>query len=433
MKNCNIIKQKKSREGVRMIEAIESVLIDYGANERISLLLSNIIAVMWIVGISFAADKVIQKFLLKYVKKYIKNTRFKWDDILLQKKIFQRLAHIVPFAIIHISAPLFPAYKVLIQKIAFTCMVIIILPTASKFLDAINEIYCRYEISKVRPIKGYLQVISIILYIVGTIIIISVLIDRSPWILLSGIGAATAVLMLIFQNSILGLVSSIQLTTNNMLQIGDWIEMPKFGADGDVMEISLHTVKVQNFDKTITTIPTYAMISESFRNWRGMKESGVRRIKRAINIDITSIKFCNEELLERLEKVPYLKEYIVSKRAELDDYKQGYRENIAGISKGVGLTNIGIFRVYVENYLKNHPNICDNLTQIVRQLPPTETGLPIEVYAFINKTDWEEYEIIQAEIFDHIFAVVPEFDLRIYQEPSSYDFNMKYLLNNKGQ
>lgn len=408
-----------------MIEMIQNLLMNYGVNHRISLLLSNIIAVIWVVVISMAADKIIQKFLLKYVKVYVKNSRFKWDDILLEKRIFERLAHIVPFAIIHISASFFPSYKVLIQKIAFACIVIIILPTASKFLDAVNEIYSRYEISKVRPIKGYLQVISIIIYIVGTIIIISVLIDRSPWILLSGIGAATAVLMLIFQNSILGLVSSIQLTSNNMLQIGDWIEMPKFGADGDVLEISLHTVKVQNFDKTITTIPTYAMISESFRNWRGMKESGVRRIKRAINIDITSIKFCNEDLLERLGKIPYLKDYISSKRIELADYKQGYRENIAGISKSVGLTNVGIFRVYVENYLKNNPNISDNLTQIVRQLPPTETGLPIEIYGFINKTDWEAYEAIQADIFDHIFAVVPEFDLRIYQEPSSYDFNVR--------
>lgn len=412
-----------------MIESIESLLTNYGVSERISLFLSNIIAFMFVLGISFAVDKVIQKFLLKYVKLYIKNTRFKWDDILMQKRIFERLAHIVPFGIIHISASLFPSYEVFIQKIAFTCIVIIILPTASRFLDAVNEIYSSFEISKVRPIKGYLQVVSIIIYIIGTIIIISVLIDRSPWILLSGIGAATAVLMLIFQNSILGLVSSIQLTSNNMLQIGDWIEMPKFGADGDVIEISLHTVKVQNFDKTITTIPTYAMITESFRNWRGMKESGVRRIKRAINIDITSIKFCNEELLERLENVPYLKEYICSKRMELADYKQGHRENIAGISKGVGLTNIGIFRVYVENYLKNNPNISGNLTTIVRQLPPMETGLPIEIYAFINKTDWEEYEAIQADIFDHIFAVVPEFDLRIYQEPSSYDFNMKYIAN----
>lgn len=414
-----------------MIETIKSLLMNYGINQRIALFLSNIIAVISVVVVSLAVDKIIQKFLLKYVKKYIKNTRFKWDDILLEKRIFESLAHIVPFAIIHISAALFSTYKILIQKIAFSCIVIIILPTASKFLDAVNEIYSRYEISKVRPIKGYLQVVSIIIYIVGTIIVVSVLIDRSPWILLSGIGAATAVLMLIFQNSILGLVSSIQLTSNNMLQIGDWIEMPKYGADGDVLEITLHTVKVQNFDKTITTIPTYAMISESFRNWRGMKESGVRRIKRAINIDITSIKFCNEELLKRLEVVPYLKEYISGKRIELADYKQGYRENISGISKGVGLTNMGIFRVYVENYLKNNPNISDDLTTIVRQLPPTETGLPIEIYAFINKTDWEEYETIQADIFDHILAVAPEFDLRIYQEPSSYDFNMKYIANTK--
>ncbi|HCW05372.1 MAG TPA: mechanosensitive ion channel protein MscS [Clostridium sp.] len=412
-----------------MIEMIKGIFMDYGANEGMAQVLSNVIAVITIIAISLVADKAIQKILLRYVRLYVEKTKFKWDDVFLEKKVFESIAHIVPFAIIHVSASIFPAYQVLIQKIAFTCIVIIILPTVSKTLDAINEIYSSFEISKVRPIKGYLQVISIIIYIVGAIITISVLIDRSPLILLSGIGAATAVLMLIFQNSILGLVSSIQLTSNNMLQIGDWIEMPKYGADGDVLEISLHTVKVQNFDKTITTIPTYAMISESFRNWRGMKESGARRIKRAINIDITSIKFCNEELLERLEKNPYLKEYLRSKKEELANYNKEYREKNNTSGEGRRLTNIGVFRVYVENYLKNNPNISDNMTRIVRQLPPTETGLPLEIYAFINKIVWKDYESIQADIFDHILAIVPEFDLRVYQEPSSYDFNINYISN----
>lgn len=406
-----------------MIELIKNLLIYYGVNQKFTLYLSNIIAVIIIIIISLVVDTIVRKVLLKYLQAYVNKTKVKWDDILLDGKILQRLAHIVPIGIIHASAPLFPTYQLWIEKISFSFIVIIILLSVNKLFDAINEIYSSYEISKTRPIKGYLQVIQIILYTISIIILISILIDRSPWFLLSGIGAATAIIILIFQNSILGLVASIQITSNNMLQIGDWIEMSKYGADGDVLEISLHTVKIQNFDKTITTIPTHALLSESFRNWRGMQQSGGRRIKRSIYLDMTSIKFCNEEMLKKFEEIQYIKEYLKNKRKEIDKYNKDYNINNSNIVNGRRLTNIGIFRIYIESYLKNHPKISKNMIHIVRQLQPSENGLPIELYAFTNKTEWIEYEGIQADIFDHILAVVPEFDLRIYQCPTGYDLN----------
>ncbi|WP_330389711.1 mechanosensitive ion channel family protein [Cellulosilyticum sp. I15G10I2] len=402
---------------------IEHLLVTHGVHERVVWYLSNVIAVMIVLIISLIVDLIVRKVLLRYIKSYAAKTKAKWDDVLVEKKVFERLARIVPIGIIHAFAPVFPAYEVWIQRIAFSFIVFIVLLAINRFLDAMNTIYLKYEISKIRPIKGYLQVVEIIAYVIGTIVIVSVLIDRSPWILLSGIGAATAVLLLIFQNSILGLVASIQISSNNMLQIGDWIEMPKYGADGDVLEISLHTVKVQNFDKTITTIPTHALISESFKNWRGMQEAGGRRIKRAVYIDVTSIKFCDEAMLERFEKIEYLKAYLQNKRKEIAAYNKIYDVNDPHIVNGRHLTNIGTFRMYIENYLRHHPKVSQDMIHIVRQLPPSENGLPIEIYAFTSEIAWENYESIQADLFDHILAIVPEFDLRIYQRPTGHDFS----------
>ncbi len=406
-----------------MIVWIERLLIGYGVRENLVGYLSNIIAVIFIIIISLTADLIVRKVLLRYLNAYAEKTKVKWDDIVVEKKVFERLARIVPIGVIHALAPIFPAYEVWIQRLAFSFIVLIVLLAIGRCLDAINTIYLNYEVSKIRPIKGYLQVVEIISYMIGIIIIISVLINRSPWILLSGIGAATAVIMLIFQNSILGLVASIQITSNNMLQIGDWIEMPKYGADGDVLEISLHTVKVQNFDKTITTIPTHALISESFKNWRGMQEAGGRRIKRAIYIDVTSVKFCDEETLDRLEKIAYLKAYLQNKRKEIAAYNKDYNINDAHIVNGKHLTNIGTFRIYIESYLKHHPKVSQDMPCLVRQLAASENGLPIEIYAFTSEIAWEDYEGIQADIFDHILAVVSEFDLRIYQRPTGYDLS----------
>lgn len=394
-----------------------------GVGEKLAEYVANGITIVGIIIICLTVDVIVRKIMLKYLQQYAKKTKGKWDDIIVDKNILDKLARIVPLGMIYAFAPIFPSFEIWLQRISFSCIVLIVLIALHRVLDAINDIYSNYEISKIRPIKGYLQVIEIILCIIGTIVIISVLIDRSPWLLISGIGAATAVLMLIFQNSILGLVASIQISSNNMLQIGDWIEMPKYDADGDVIEISLHSVKVQNFDKTITNIPTHALISESFRNWRGMQEAGGRRIKRAVSIDVTSIKFCDEKMLEKLEEIQYIKDYIQMKKVEINQYNKECNVDKSQIINGKNLTNIGIFRVYIENYLKFHPKISKGMTQLVRQLPPNEKGLPIEIYAFTNEIDWDDYEQIQSDIFDHIFAVVPTFELRVYQDPTGYDFN----------
>jgi miniconductance mechanosensitive channel len=260
-----------------------------------------------------------------------------------------------------------------------------------------------------------------VLAVLTVVLIISRLLDKSPWALLSGIGALTAVIMLVFKDSILGFVASVQLTTNDMVRRGDWIEMPKYGADGDVIEVSLNTVKVQNWDKTISTIPTYQLMQDTFKNWRGMSESGGRRIKRALYIDMNSIAFCDEEMLRRFEKIELLKDYLHEKRHE-----------VAATNEGIGdpdmptnlrrLTNVGTFRAYVVAYLRAHPKIHKDMTFLVRQLPPNDTGLPIEIYVFSNDQDWARYEAIQADLFDHFLAVLPEFGLRVFQLPSGADF-----------
>ena len=278
-------------------------------------------------------------------------------------------------------------------------------------LYALNDIYQTFEISKVKPIKGYIQVVNIIIMTFGFILVISNLIGESPLILLSGIGALSAVLMLVFKDSLLGLVAGIQLTSNDMVRVGDWIEMPKFGADGDVIDISLNTVQVQNFDKTITMIPSYALISDSFINWRGMQSSGGRRIKRSLYIDTSSITVCTEEMIEKFVKVHYLSDYIIQKEKEIAEYNAKNEIDRNNPVNGRALTNIGVFRAYISNYLKNHDGINQNMTLIVRQLAHSEHGLPLEIYVFTNSVQWAVYESVQSDIFDHLFAVAPEFGL----------------------
>lgn len=408
-----------------MIELIERWLINYGVNELAANYISNIAAVISITIISIIAYLVTKKLLLKVVKAYISKSKNKWDDVLLEKKLFEQIVLIVPAIVVHASSTVFPLYQSWIQRMASAYMVIIVLFAVDKLLSAIDDIYRKHQGEKAKPIRGYLQVIEIIVFVIGVIIIVGFIINRSPWIMLSGIGAATAIGSLIFKDSILGLVASVQLSVNNMLKLGDWIEMPSYGADGDVIDITLHTVKVQNWNKTISTIPTHALISGSFKNWSAMQEFGGRRIKRHIYIDMTSIKFCDDEMLERFEKIEYLKDYLSNKKKEIEMYNSEHNIDNSSAVNGRHLTNIGIFRAYLTEYLKNHPGLNENMTQMVRQLQPTEYGLPIEVYVFTAGTAWANYERVQSDIFDHIIAVVPEFGLRIYQMPSGYDFGAR--------
>ncbi len=287
---------------------------------------------------------------------------------------------------------------------------------------AINSYYETLPASRERPIKGYIQVLAIIMYIFGTIYAIGMLTGQSPWVILSGIGALTAVILLVFKDTILSFVAGIQISAYDLLHVGDWIEMPQYGADGDVIEIALHTVKVQNWDKTITVIPTYRFTQDAYKNWRGMTQAGGRRIKRAVYIDQNSVKFCDEEMIRRFERIYLIRDYVRQKKAEIEEYNRSIVADTSDVVNGRRMTNLGTFRAYAEAYIQNHPKVNKNLTMMVRHLAPGPNGLPIEIYLFTNDIRWKNYEAIQADIFDHLLAVIHQFDLRIFQNPTGNDF-----------
>lgn len=403
------------------MDLLEKWLIQMGIDATWSVYLANAIMVVIIIALSIIANFVAKRIVLKIITHYIKSNKVTWDNYLLERKVFHKLSHIVPAIIIYLAAALFPDYQLWIIKGVAIYMIVVVLLVINAFLNALHDIYTTFEISKARPIRGYIQVIKIITFTIGGILLISNLIGESPLILLSGLGALSAVILLIFKDSILGLVAGVQLTSNDMVRVGDWIEMPKYGADGDVIDISLNTVKVQNWDNTITTIPTYALISDSFKNWRGMQTSGGRRIKRSIFIDTSSIEICSPEMIEKFKKIHYLQDYIERKEAEIEQYNIDNNIDRSVKVNGRAMTNIGVFRTYIQNYLDHHPSIHKGMTCMVRQLQSGETGLPLEIYAFTNVTDWGVYEGIQADIFDHILAIAAEFGLRVFQSPTGYD------------
>ncbi|OMF98154.1 mechanosensitive ion channel domain-containing protein [Paenibacillus sp. FSL R7-0337] len=405
---------------------IKENLAGYGVSEQMSVYLSNIIMILFIALLSVVANLVAKKIVLKIIIHIINNNRYTWDNFFLEKKVFHKLSHLAPAFIIYYAAPIFPLYQSFIIKIALTYMIIVTITVFNALLDAIDAIYRTYEVSKIRPIRGYIQVAKIILYIIAAIVVISNLMGQNPLILLSGLGALSAVLMLVFKDSILGLVAGVQLSSNDMVRVGDWIEMPKYNADGNVIDITLNTVKVMNFDKTITMIPSYALISDSFKNWRGMEASGGRRMKRSVCIDTSSICFCTKEMIEEFRKVHYLSDYVTTRLDEINAYNIEHHINMESKVNGRQLTNIGVFREYVQEYLRNHPKIHKDMTLIVRQLEAGDSGLPLEIYAFSNETTWGVYESVQSDIFDHIFAIIPLFGLRVFQNPTGQDIvNLK--------
>lgn len=406
-------------------------LLGLGISQSYSFFINQTLVIAGVLILSYLANLIARKVLLVRLARSIQKSSFKWDDVFLEKRVFKRLFHIVPALVIYFFASLLPSLEEWIERIALTYMMTVGLLALDSFLSACVDIYSKLEISTDKPIKGYVQVLKIFLYAAGGIFILATLLDRSPWGFLSGLGAMTTVLLLVFKDSILGLVASFQFSSNKMVSMGDWIEMPKYGVDGDVIDISLHTVKVQNWDKTITTIPTYALLSDSFKNWSGMQKSGGRRIKRAVYIDMNSIKFCTEEMLQRFEQFHHIKGYIRSKRDEIGAYNKAHNIGPNDVS-GRRITNIGTFRAYISGYLKNHPKIHNDMTFLVRHLALTEHGLPIEIYVFSNDQVWANYEAIQADIFDHILAVVPEFELRVFQSPAGYDLGLMTQKNWKG-
>lgn len=409
-----------------MKNEITKWFIEKGLAENITGYFMNVLFILIILVLSYLANIIAKRVILAGVAKLIKRSSSSLDDMFMENNVFKRLSHVAPALVIYLLSPLAfadsPFLVSFFKNGAFIYMVIIALLVLEAFLNTCHDIYQTFEVSKEIPIKGVVQAVKIILIFIGGILILSTITNKTPLYFLSGLGALTAVLMLIFKDAILGFVAGIQLSANNMVHKGDWIEMPQFGADGDVLDVSLTTVKIQNWDKTITTIPTYSMISHSFRNWRGMQESGGRRIKRALYIDMTSIKFCDQKMVERFSKIQYIREYIEQKNTELSEYNQKHGVDASSLVNGRKLTNIGTFRAYVEAYLRNNPKIHQNMTFLVRQLAPTDHGLPLEIYVFSNDQVWSRYESIQADIFDHFLAAIPAFDLRVFQNPSGADF-----------
>ncbi len=381
--------------------------IDFQALLQVSIIIGSSIL------ISIIAYFISKKYIIKIIHKLIFKTKSELDNTFIKTGFFEQLAHLVPPVIILYFSQFYPQnISSGVSQIIKFWIAVVIIKTIDKFLSTTLEIYNTLEISKDKPIKGYIQLLKMIVYILGFIIAVCVLVGISPWGVLSGVGAFTAVLMFIFKDTILSLVASVQIVANDLFRVGDWIEAENFGADGEVIDIALHSVKVQNWDKTIVTIPTYKFMESSFKNWRGMEKSGGRRIKRSLFIDVNSIKFCNTELLEKLDKIEILKEYLKEKQKVVDT------TNEITLNKRK-LTNIGTFREYIKRYLENNPNIdSKNFTFIIRQLQPTSKGVPLEVYAFSNKNKWAEYEAVQSDIFDHLLVALKEFDLRLYQEPS---------------
>ncbi len=409
--------------------------------------LSALICIVIIIAVARIAHYITRRILIVIVSKIAKRTKTIWDDILLQNKVFSGLAHLVPVFILYYAAdfsypdlhrPLaelsdaaltalsndyyfnLTPFLLKIAKIYFISVVIFV---ANALLNSIGGIYNTTEYAHNRPIKGYIQLVKIFIFSLMGILIISILLGRDPTVLLAGMGAMAAVLMLVFKDTILGFVASIQLSANKMVKIGDWIEMKSHGADGDVIDITLNTVKVQNWDKTISTIPTYALVSESFNNWKGMEEAGGRRIKRSVYIDMNSIRFCDEAMLKRFERFDLIRDYVKEKDKEVREFNKKRNLSEEDRISGRRLTNVGIFRKYLEVYLYQHPMVSKSLTFLVRQLQPTSTGLPIEIYVFCTSTEWAVYEGVQSDIFDHVLSVIPEFELKVFQQPSGADIS----------
>ncbi len=373
--------------------------------------------------ISLIAFWVTQKVILTLLTKMFKKTSTQLDDILVNRNVFTRLAYVVPALIFYNFAYAAPQFTFLIQRASLSLMALAGLLVVNSFLNALGDIYQQTKYSERMHIKSYLQITRLIINILGSVVIVAVLIGKSPALLLSGIGAMTAVLMLIFKDTILSLVASLQISSNDLFKIGDWIEAPQFGADGDVVDIALHAVKIQNWDKTISIIPTHKLIDSAFRNWRGMSESGGRRIKRSLFIDMNSIRLCTEEMLDKFMRFEILTEYINGKIKEVTDHNESNKINTAELINGRRLTNVGTFRAYIEAYLQNNSKIHPEMTFLIRQLEPTSRGLPIQIYVFTNDTDWVRYEGIQADIFDHLLAIIPEFGLKVFQSPTGKDFS----------
>lgn len=409
-----------------MINPPWQIFLDLGMTAAPAQALTYGIIAIAIVLIAVVGTWLARNILFKAVIRMIRSGRYSWNDALVNNHFFDRLSWYVPIVILYLAKDiLLPADHAaadIFHRLLLSGFVIVSIRCIIALLRSIDDTYRAAGKPGALPIRGYIDAAKIVTYVFGTIFILAVLTNRSPWGLFSVLGGVTAVTLLVFKDSILGFVASIQLSGTDMVRIGDWIEMPSHGADGDVIDISIHCVRVQNWDKTITTIPTYALVSNPFKNWRGMAESGGRRIKRAINIDMNSIRFITDEELRNLSKIQLLRNYIQQKQKEIEEYNKRHGVDTSVIINGRRQTNIGIFRAYIAAYLRQHPKINTNMTFLIRHLQPAESGLPVEIYVFSSDKVWANYEAIQADIFDHLLAALRIFDLRVFQNPTGNDF-----------
>lgn len=414
-----------------LISSFDKLLSNIGVDEKLTMYIK--VTLFSIVAILLAklAHYLVKKYLVKFIEHLMQKTKSKHDDFFVKRKLFRRASYIVPAMVIFLSLDfIYSDFKLINQvlhNMVSVYFIVVILLIIDSFLKSLQDIYDTLPYSKDRPIKGYLQGIQLIFIVIGTLIVISIIFEIKLTAVFTGLGAIAAVLILVFKDTILGFVASIQLSANSMVKPGDWIEMPSHKADGTVLEMTLNTVKVQNWDKTISTIPTYALVSDSFKNWKGMEESGGRRIKRSINIDMKTVSFCSPKMIDKFKKIKFLTQYIDNKLAELDEFNRKFDIDDSVLVNGRRMTNLGVFRKYLESYLKNHPKIHNEMTFLVRQLQPNEKGIPIEIYVFSNDREWANYESIQSDIFDHILAIIPEFELNVYQFPTERSDSATFL------
>jgi len=410
---------------------LEQFLIDHFASwaiipEAVKPWVSLTVAGVALLAAAWLANAIAKRILLRGLKGVAGRTSAAWDDRLITHHVFDRLSHIAPAVVFYLATPLFLEadwLEPLVERVAFVAMILISARVVDALLNFTVDTAKSHPALADKPVKSWVQVLKIFLWAFVAIFAISTLMDKSPWALLGGLGALTAVLLMVFKDSILGLVASIQISALGLVQVGDWIEVPKYGADGDVIDISLTTVRIQNWDKTISTIPTYALVSDSFKNWRGMQESGGRRMKRALRIDMNSVRFLTPEDTENLRKVQHLAPYLDKKEKELSQWnaEKGVDKNLD--VNGRRLTNLGTFREYLRCWLTAHPEISQDMTFLVRQLTPDEHGLPVEIYIFSTEQRWAHYEGILGDIFDHMIAALPTFGLLVYQKPTGADFS----------
>jgi miniconductance mechanosensitive channel len=401
-------------------------LLDLGLAESLANGIQFILELLVLVLLCFIADKIAKKIFVRIVTSVVKRTKFVWDDVLLENKVFDRMAHLAPALVVQATATYvfedFQEFIPFVKRMADAYMIAVMLMVVISIFNTLEHYFKQTESLKDKPIDSYFQLAKLISYFVFGVLIIARVFDKDPQGILTAMGALTAVSMLVFKDTILGFVASIQLSANDMIRVGDWVSMPKYGADGDVVKITLNTVKVQNWDKTISTIPTYSFVSDSFKNWRGMAEAGGRRIKRSVVLKSGSVQFCDTEMIARFKNYALIKEYLDTRVEEVDKFNEQGKYDKSFLINGRHLTNIGVFRVYAEAYIKSLNSIHPDLTCMVYQTEANEFGIPIQVYCFTKTTEWAEYENVQSDIFDHLYASAPEFGLEIFQHPSGGDF-----------